>query len=59
MLGIPSSYFFLHIEYYYVFYRIEKDIIYITDIYNEREDIMWKMFGIKLRTQESEDYWGD
>lgn len=59
MLGIPSPYFFLHTEHYYVFYRIDEDIIYVTDIYNEREDFMWKMFGIKLRTDESVDYWGE
>ena len=34
-------------------------IVFIADIYNEREDFMWKMFGIKLRTQESQDYWGE
>ena len=28
-----------------------------TDIYNEREDFLWKMFGIKLRTDESIEYW--
>ena len=59
MLGIPSPYFFLHIEHNYVFYRIDKEIIYVTDIYNEHEDFMWKMFGIRLRTQESLDYWGE
>lgn len=36
-----------------------KVLAYISDIYNEREDFMWKMFGIKLRTQESVDYWGE
>jgi hypothetical protein len=59
MLGIPSPYYFLHIQYHYVFYRIDDEVIYITDIYNEREDFMWKMFGIRLRTEESIDYWGE
>ena len=45
--------------YNYVFYRIEEGIIYVTDIYNEREDFMWDMFGIRLRTDESIDYWGE
>jgi hypothetical protein len=35
------------------------DIVFIADIYDEREDFMWKLFGIKLRTQESQDYWGE
>ena len=59
MIGISSPYFFLHVEHNYVFYRIDRNVIYIVDIYNEREDFMWKMFGIRLRTQESIDYWGE
>lgn len=38
---------------------IANNIIYITDIYNEKEDFMWKMFGIKLRSDESIEYWGE
>ena len=52
MLEIPSPYYFLHAENNYVFYRIEYETIFVTDI-------MWKMFGIRLRTQESIDYWGE
>ena len=59
ILGIPSKYYFLHIESNYVFYSVDKENVYITDIYNEREDFMWKMFGIRLRTDESIDYWGE
>jgi len=59
MLEIPSPYYFLHAEHNYVFYRIEYETIFVTDIYHEREDFMWKMFGIRLRTQESIDYWGE
>ena len=59
MLEIPSPYYFLHAEHNYVFYRIEQETIFVTDIYHEREDFMWKMFGIRLRTQESIDYWGE
>lgn len=59
VLGISNPYYFLHVERHYVFYRVENDIVFIADIYNEREDFMWKMFGIDLRTQESQDYWGE
>lgn len=41
----------------YIFYRIDEDAIRIVKIYDEREDIMWKMFGIKTTTKETEDYW--
>lgn len=59
MLGIPTLYRFLHVEQNYVFYRIENGTIYVTDIYNEREDFMWRMFRVNLRTQESIDFWGE
>jgi hypothetical protein len=59
MLGIPSPYYFLHTEHNFIFYRFDDKVIYVTDIYNEREDFLWKMFGIQLRTQDSIDYWGE
>lgn len=57
LLGIPTPYRFLHIRYNYVFYRVEENTIFVTDIYNEREDFMQRLFGIPIRTQESIDYW--
>lgn len=59
MLGIPTSYRFLHVEKNYAFYRIDTDTIYVTAIYNEREDFLWKMFRVNLRTQDSTDFWGE
>ena len=59
LLGIPTSYRFLYIEHNYAFYRIENDTVYVTDIYNEREDFMWEMFRVNLRTQDSIDFWGE
>ena len=59
MLGIPTPYRFLHVEQNYAFYRIENDTIYVTDIYHEREDFLWRMFRINLRTQDSIDFWGE
>lgn len=58
MLGISTPYIFLHVEQNYAFYRIENGTIYVTDIYNEREDFMWRMFRVNLRTQDSIDFWG-
>lgn len=59
LLGIPTSYRVLHVEHNYAFYRVENDTVFVTDIYNEREDFMWKMFRVNLRTQESIDFWGE
>ena len=43
----------------YVFYQIKDDFIMIVDIYNEKEDFMWELFGIKTRAEEAENYWED
>lgn len=56
ILGIPCDYRFLFVQHNYAFYSVEYDRIRIVDIYNEKEDFMWKLFGIKTTTQESEDY---
>lgn len=59
LFGIPMPYRFLHAEHNYVFYRLEEDKVFVTDIYNEREDFMWRMFRVNLRTQDSIDFWGE
>ncbi len=59
VLGIPCNYKMLYVQHNYVFYQIEADIIKITDICNEKEDFMWKLFGIQTITEETENYWED
>lgn len=58
-LGIPSDYRYLYVQHNYAFYRVEDDTVRITDIFNEKEDFMWKLFGIRTTTQETEDYWDE
>ena len=59
MTGIPCEYRMKFAEHNYVFYKIEKTAILIIDIYNEKEDFMWKLFGIKTISDEIEDYWNE
>lgn len=59
LLGISMPYRFLHVNQNYVFYRIDNDTVFVTDIYNEREDFMRRLFGVNLRTQDSIDFWGE
>ena len=40
LLGIPTPYRFLYVEHNYAFYRLEEDTVFVTDMYNEREDFM-------------------
>lgn len=57
ILGIPCDYRMLYIKHNYVFYQIKDDVIRIIDMYDEKEDFMWKLFGIKTTMKETEDYW--
>lgn len=57
MFEIATDYRYLFVAKNYVFYRIEEQYIRIINIYNEREDFMWQLFGIDTTPQETLDYW--
>lgn len=59
VIGIPCDYRLLYVQHNYVFYCVKDDTVWITDIYNEKEDFMWKLFGIKTTAQDTEDYWNE
>ena len=59
MFGVDTDYQVIYAAKNYIFYRIGQDEIFIVNKYNEREDFMWKLFGIKTTTQETEEYWGE
>lgn len=57
--GLDCDYFILFIEHNYFIYRITDEMIMILEIFNEKEDFMWQMFGIVTTSQETIDYWGE
>ena len=59
MYGVPSDYRYIFVSKNYVFYDIENDAIRVINIYNEKEDFMWLLFGIDTTLQETIDYWGE
>ena len=59
MYGVDTDCLCIFVAKNYVFYRIESDCIYVVNIYNEREDFMMDLFGIKTTSQETEDYWDE
>ena len=59
MYGIECDYRYIYAGRNYLFYRIEKDKIIIAEMFDEREDFMYKLFGITTITQESVDYWDE
>ena len=54
---VDTDYQYIYAAKNYIFYHIDDDAIRIVKIYDEREDIMWKMFGIRTTKRETEEYW--
>ena len=40
-------------------YRIEDKYIRIINLYHEKEDFMWQLFGIDTTLQDTIDYWDE
>ena len=59
MFGVPSDYRYIFVSKNYVFYDIQSDVIRVINIYNEKEDFMWLLFGVDTTPQETIDYWGE
>ena len=59
VIGIKCDYRMLYVQHNYVFYKTTKDRVVIVDVYNEKEDFMWKLFGVQTRLQDTDDYWND
>ena len=59
MFDVATDYRYIYVSKHYVFYRVEDKYIRIINMYHEKEDFMWSLFGIDTRTPESLDYWGE
>lgn len=59
MYDIDCDYRYLYVGHNYLFYRIEKDKIIIVEMFDDREDFMYKLFGILTTSQESLEYWDE
>ena len=57
MFGVGTDYRYLFVSRNCLFYRIEDDCILIINLYHEREEFMWHLFGIDTTPQETIDYW--
>lgn len=52
MYDIDCDYRYLHVGYNYIFYRIENDKVIIVEMFDEREDFIYKLFGIATLSQD-------
>lgn len=57
MFEVDSDYEFIFVSHNYIFYYQDSDIIHIVNIYDEREDFMYKLFGIRTTPEETSQYW--
>lgn len=56
---LDCEYYILFAEHNYFIYRFTDEMVLILEIFNEREDFMYQMFGIVTTSQETIDYWGE
>ena len=59
LYGVTPDFRRLYVAHNYVFYLIGDDAIQIVNVYNEKEDFMYKLFGISIVDDETENYWDD
>ena len=59
MFDVVSDYRYLYVSKNYIFYRIEDNYIKIINLYHEKEDFLWQLFGIDTTPQETIDYWNE
>ena len=56
---IDTDFRSLFVNHNHLFYYKEGSTVIIAEMFGEKEDFMYKLFGISGRTQESIDYWGE
>lgn len=56
---LDCDYYMLFIEHNYVIYRILDELILVLEIFNEKEDFMFQLFGVVTTSQETLDYWDE
>lgn len=54
-----EKYYILYTEKNYFFYYIADDVVYVVEMYDEREDVAAKFLGIHTTSQETLDYWNE
>ena len=59
MFGVDTDFRYLYVKKNYLFYYIEGNKIIIAEMFDEREDFMFKLFGIRSESEESADYWDE
>ncbi len=56
---LDCDYSMVYIEHNYFIYYYTDEVILVLEIFNEREDFMYQMFGIVTTSQDTIDFWGE
>lgn len=59
MFDIVTDYRYLYVSKNYVFYKIEDKDIRIINLYHEKENFIWQLFGVETTSQDATDYWDE
>ena len=57
IFDIDCDYRYIYVEHNYLFYRVESDKIIIVEMFDSREDFMFKLFGIEMTSENVLDDW--
>lgn len=59
LFDVDTDFRCLYVNHNYLFYYLEDNKVIIAEMFDEREDFMYKLFGISSESEESVDYWGE
>lgn len=57
--GLDCDYYLLFVAHNYFIYRSTDNYIIILEIFHEKEDFMYQMFGVVTTSQDTLDFWGE
>ena len=58
-IDCPSNWYVLYSHKNLFIFSRTKDTVKVLKMYNEREDFIFDLFGVEMRSQESKDFWGE
>ena len=57
--GVDCDYYYIYIDKNYFIFVSDEEKVQIIEMFNEKEDFIYVMFGLSMRSQKSVDYWGE
>ncbi len=55
----PDNWYLLYTNKNYIIFSRTDDTVKVLKMYDERQDFIFELFGIEMRSQESKEYWGE